>query len=134
MTEGVQDENIRDYATIDATETGGVYEGYALEYLASKVVISNGGGNYAGLAMLVEDTNPAVAGQKVGLDHWGVRKAYDGGVDVLALGDPVKIDSANPGKFKKWVAGTDTEDMLIGYVARTKDTAGVFMLRVIGGR
>lgn len=132
---GVKDQNIRGAAVINASETGTVVQGLALQMESDGTVSIYAGGNYCGLAMVIEGNNDgeAVAGDTVAIDHWGCRIAYDSEDDVLALGEPVK-PTGTEGKFRKWISGTDGAELLAGYVERLKDADGKIIIRLVGGR
>ena len=135
--DGVKDQNIRGYGTIAAGEPD-VYEGYAMAWDGTDLIVfdDTAGIKFAGLAFLSGSNDPAQPGDYLGLDHWGVRIAYDSEEDTLELGHPVKCSATvgKEGHMRLWVAGTDTADELIGYVEKTKDADKKILVRMAGGR
>ena len=136
-TAGVKDQNIRGQAVIDAGETGTITTGMAMQIEAAGTVKIFAGGNYCGLARVIRGTTAgaatAVAGETIGLEHWGVREAVDSEDDTLALGEPLK-PTGTAGKFRLWITGTDGAELLAGYMERLLDSDKKILIRLVGGR
>jgi hypothetical protein len=133
---GVKEELCNKSAIIDAGETGTVIDGLAMEYTGTGTVVIFVGGNYAGLARIIEGTKTcpvlaqAVAGERIALLRKGVHEAIDSEDDVLAIGEPLKA-TGTAGKLRKWDNAADTAEMLIGYVERTKDANKKILIDIV---
>lgn len=134
---GVKDQDIRGYAVIDATETGTVTDGLAMEVTDTGTVKIYAGGRYTGIASIIRGTSAgvaeAVAGERIALEHWGVREVIDSEDDTLKVGQAVK-PTGTAGKFRNWVSGVDGADLLAGWVEKTKDADKKILVRLTGGR
>lgn len=134
---GVKDQNIRGARRVDAGETGTIVQGTALQVESTGTVKIYAGGEYCGIAHIIngqaDGTPSAIAGDMVGLEHWGSRIVYDSEDDTLALGEPLK-PTGTAGKFRKWATGVDGAELLAGYVERTKDADKKIIMRLVGGR
>lgn len=134
---GVKDQNIRGSAVINSGESGTVIDGLAMQMESDGTVKIWAAGNYCGTAIVIEGTlagvAEAVAGDTIGLDHWGVREVYDSEDDTLALGEPL-MPTGTAGKFRKWVTGVNGAELLAGYLERTKDADKKILMRFVGGR
>lgn len=133
---GIKREDISGAAVINAAETGTVTDGLAMQRETDGTVKIFAGGNYCGIARILRGTSAgvaqAVAGETIGLEHWGILEAYDSEDDVLVLEDPV-MPTGTAGKFRKWVIGSGVE-LLAGYVERLKDADKKILVRIAGGR
>jgi len=133
---GVKDQNIRGAAVINSGETGTVVDGLAMQMETDGTVKIFAGGEYCGVARILVGTAAgvasAVAGDTIGLEHWGVREVYDSEDDTLALGEPL-MPMGTAGKYRKWVIGSGVP-LLAGYLERTKDADKKILMRIIGGR
>lgn len=134
---GVRDQGIRGARVVNAAETGTIVQGTALQVETDGTVKIYAGGTYCGIAHIIDGqtdgTASALAGDLVGIEHWGCREVVDSEDDTLALGDPIK-PMGTAGKFRKWVTGTDGAELLAGYVERLKDADKKIITRLVGGR
>jgi hypothetical protein len=133
---GIKEELCNKSAIIDATETGTVIDGLAMEWTSGGNVKIFAGGNYAGIARIIEGTKTcpikaeAVAGERIALLRKGVHEAYDDETGVLAIGNPVK-PNGTAGKVALWATGTDGAELLIGYVERLKDADKKILVDIV---
>lgn len=133
---GIKEELCNKSAIIDATETGTVIDGLAMEWTSGGNVKIHAGGDYAGIARIIEGTKTcpikaeAVAGERIALLRKGVHEAYDSEDDVLVIGQPLKA-TGTAGKLRKWDNTADTAEMLIGYVERTKDANKKILVDIV---
>jgi len=134
---GVKDQNIRGARRVDAGETGTIIQGTALQVESTGTVKIYAGGEYCGIAHIIRGqaggVASALAGDMVGIEHWGSRIVYDSEDDTLALGEPL-MPTGTAGKFRKWVTGVNGAELLAGYVERLKDADKKIIVRLVGGR
>ena len=133
---GVKEELCNKSALIDATETGTVIDGLAMEWTDTGTVKIHAGGRYAGIARIIEGTKTcpvvasAVAGDRIALLRKGVHAAYDSLDDTLKIGQPLAA-TGTAGKLRIWDSATQFAHQLIGYVERTKDADDKILVDIV---
>ena len=132
-TTGIKEEIVNASAVIDAAETGTVTDGMAMQMESAGTVKIFAGGSYCGVARIIKGTSTgvaqAVAGDRIALLKKGEHEVVDSEDDVLALNDPVK-PTGTAGKYRKWVDGTDSVQLLAGKVRRLKDADKKILIKL----